>query len=97
MPNDEFALALTDTKNDKRPIKDQIDDWNDVGIKSISEIIMATQVSLTEKSEANSSEGSSTPFSKRKEKDQVDQTSTSKKLCTKVVKMEKIKDDELNV
>ncbi|KAF2564912.1 hypothetical protein F2Q70_00016233 [Brassica cretica] len=48
------------------------------------------------KSEANSSEGSSTPFSKRKEKDQVDQTSTSKKLCTKVVKMEKIKDDELN-
>ncbi|KAH0886472.1 hypothetical protein HID58_062568, partial [Brassica napus] len=167
MPNDEFALALTDTKNDKRPIKDQIDDWNDVGIKSISEIIMATQdedckiicsiesidtdwswfifvhvsrnrfklhlivkddtiwsgdnilqiesnsepithvssassimsggeVSLTEKSEANSSEGSSTPFSKRKEKDQVDQTSTSKKLCTKVVKMEKIKDDELN-
>ncbi|CAN6908572.1 unnamed protein product [Brassica oleracea] len=263
MPNDEFALALTDTKNDKRPIKDQIDDWNDVGIKSISEIIMATQdckiicsiesidtdwswfifghvsrnrrnkrclrikskeggnlppnekplfwctscrvntttvtpqfklhlivkddtstcklmlldsvakdvvgcnakdiwdgfyeeiedpdilpqtitylvgksicfgltlgsenvkngsdiflvsqvwsgdnilqiesnsepithVSLTEKSEANSSEGSSTPFSKRKEKDQVDQTSTSKKICTKVVKMEKIKDDELN-
>lgn len=55
------------------------------------------KVSLTEKSEANSSEGSSTPFSKRKEKDQVDQTSTSKKLCTKVVKMEKIKDDELNV
>ncbi|KAH0897999.1 hypothetical protein HID58_047567, partial [Brassica napus] len=43
MSNDEFALALTDTKNDKRPIKDQIDDWNDVGIKSISEIIMATQ------------------------------------------------------
>ncbi|XP_013617328.1 PREDICTED: uncharacterized protein LOC106323806 [Brassica oleracea var. oleracea] len=273
MPNDEFALALTDTKNDKRPIKDQIDDWNDVGIKSISEIIMATQdedckiicsiesidtdwswfifvhvsrnrcnkrclrikskeggnlppnekplfwctscrVNTTtvtpefklhlivkddtstcklmlldsvakvvvgcdakdiwdgsyeeiedpdilpqaitdlvgksicfgltlgsenvkngsdiflvsqvwsgdnilqiesnsepithassassimsggeKKSEANSSEGSSTPFSKRKEKDQVDQTSTSKKLCTKVVKMEKIKDDELN-
>ena len=55
------------------------------------------KVSLTEKSEANSSEGSSTPFSKRKEKDQVDQISTSKKLCTKVVKMEKIKDDELNV
>ncbi|CDY20405.1 BnaC02g24110D [Brassica napus] len=235
MSNDEFALALTDTKNDKRPIKDQIDDWNDVGIKSISEIIMATQeedckiicsiesidtdwswfifghvsrnrfklhlivkddtstcklmlldsvakvvvgcdakdiwdgsyeeiedpdilpqaitdlvgkficFGLTlgsenvkngsdiflvsqvwsgdnilqiesnsepithvssassimsggeKKSEANSSEGSSTPFSKRKEKDQVDQTSTSKKLCTKVVKMEKIKDDELNV
>ena len=24
MPNDEFALALTDTKNDKRPIKDQL-------------------------------------------------------------------------
>ena len=46
MPNDEFALALTDTKNDKRPIKDQIDDWYDVGIKSISEIIMATQVSF---------------------------------------------------
>ncbi|KAH0868627.1 LOW QUALITY PROTEIN: hypothetical protein HID58_075649, partial [Brassica napus] len=225
MPNDEFALALADTKNDKRPIKDQIDDWNDVGIKSISEIIMATQeedckiicsiesidtdwswfifghpeqafklhlivkddtstcklmlldsvakvvvgcdakdiwdgfyeeiedpdilpqtitylvgksicfgltlgsenvkngsdiflvsqvwsgdnilqiesnsepithVSLTEISEANSSEGSSTSFSKRKEKDQVNQTSTSKKNCTKVVKVEKIKDYELN-
>ncbi|KAH0895216.1 hypothetical protein HID58_057645 [Brassica napus] len=43
MPNDEFALALTATKNDKRPIKDLIDDWNDVGIISISEIITATQ------------------------------------------------------
>ena len=46
MPNDEFALALTATKNDKRPIKDLIDDWNDVGIISISEIITATQVSF---------------------------------------------------
>ncbi|CAF1862842.1 uncharacterized protein LOC111205782 [Brassica napus] len=43
MPNDEFALALTATKKDKRPIKDLIDDWNDVGIISISEIITATQ------------------------------------------------------
>ena len=46
MPNDEFALALTATKKDKRPIKDLIDDWNDVGIISISEIITATQVSF---------------------------------------------------
>ncbi|CAF1926137.1 unnamed protein product [Brassica napus] len=245
MPNDEFALALTATKNDKRPIKDLIDDWNDVGIISISEIITATQeedckiicsiesidtdwswfifghvsrnrcnkrcmrikskgggnlapnekpifwcttcrvntttvtpqfklhltvkddtstcklmlldsvakvivgfeakdiwdgsyeeiedpdilpqaitdlilqlesnsepithvssgssimsggeVSIKEKNEASSSEGSSTPFSKRKGKDQVDQTSTSKKMCTKLVKMENIKDDDLNV
>ncbi|KAF3577203.1 hypothetical protein DY000_02034498 [Brassica cretica] len=36
-------LLLTATKNDKRPIKDLIDDWNDVGIISISEIITATQ------------------------------------------------------
>ncbi|KAF3489359.1 hypothetical protein F2Q69_00054600 [Brassica cretica] len=66
-------------------------------VSSASSIMSGGEVSLTEKSEANSSEGSSTPFSKRKEKDQVDQTSTSKKLCTKVVKMEKIKDDKLNV
>ncbi|KAJ0243932.1 hypothetical protein HA466_0199130 [Hirschfeldia incana] len=191
-PNDELALSLSETNKDKRPIKDQVDDWNDVDIKSISEIIRADQigagfilvmlagagvtsvafvsnlrkliedpddlpqaitnlvgrsfcfgltlgsenvkngsdiflvsqvmsgdkilqiesnsepvthvssassimsggeVSVPEKNEANSSETSSTPFAKRKEQDQVDQTSTSKKLCTKVVKMEKIKDD----
>ncbi|KAL0715880.1 hypothetical protein Bca4012_065202 [Brassica carinata] len=62
-------------------------------VSSASSIMSGGEVSLTEKTEANSSEGSSTPFSKRKEKDQFDQTSTSKKLCTKVVKMEKIKDD----
>ncbi|XP_013745820.1 uncharacterized protein LOC106448486 [Brassica napus] len=55
------------------------------------------KVSIKEKNEASSSEGSSTPFSKRKGKDQVDQTSTSKKMCTKLVKMENIKDDDLNV
>lgn len=55
------------------------------------------KVSIREKNEASSSEGSSTPFSKRKGKDQVDQTSTSKKMCTKLVKMENIKDDDLNV
>ncbi|KAJ0248293.1 hypothetical protein HA466_0060390 [Hirschfeldia incana] len=164
-PNDEFAIALNETKKDKCLIKDQINDWSDVDVKSISEIIRADQIedpddlpqaitnlvgssfcfgltlgsenvkngsdiflvsqvmsgdkifqiesssepvthvssassimsggefSVPEKNEANSSETSSTPYSKRKEKDQVDQTSTSKKLCTKAVKMEKIKDD----
>ncbi|CDY54409.1 BnaC06g41540D [Brassica napus] len=50
-------------------------------------------LSAPEKNSQSSEEGSSTPFSKRKEKYQLDQTSTSKKICTKIVKMEKIKDD----
>ncbi|KAF8050472.1 hypothetical protein N665_1961s0004 [Sinapis alba] len=60
---------------------------------STSSIMSSGEVSLTEKHTCDSSEGSSTPFSKRKEKDHFDQTSTTKKLCTAVVKMEKIKDD----
>ncbi|KAF8092292.1 hypothetical protein N665_0418s0027 [Sinapis alba] len=62
-------------------------------VKNGSDIFLVSQVSLTEKHDSNSSEGSSTPFSKRKEKDHFDQTSTTKKICTAVVKMEKIKDD----
>ncbi|KAJ0266450.1 hypothetical protein HA466_0004580 [Hirschfeldia incana] len=62
-------------------------------LSSASSIMSGGEVSLPEKNDANSSEGSSTPFSKRKENNQADQNSTSKKLCTKVVKMEKIKDD----
>ena len=46
-------------------------------------------------SSESSSEGFTTPAVKRKEEDAElkDITSTSKKLCTKPVKLEKIKDD----
>ncbi|KAH0826823.1 hypothetical protein HID58_092541 [Brassica napus] len=42
--NNEFALALTDTKKEKRLTKNQTVHWNNVDIKSISEIMMATVV-----------------------------------------------------
>uniref|UniRef100_A0A0D3BDD3 Uncharacterized protein n=1 Tax=Brassica oleracea var. oleracea TaxID=109376 RepID=A0A0D3BDD3_BRAOL len=58
-----------------------------------SSIMSGGEVSPPEKNSLSLEEGSSTPFSKRKEKDQLDQTSTSKKMCTKLIKMEKIKDD----
>ncbi|CAF2310473.1 unnamed protein product [Brassica napus] len=58
-----------------------------------SSIMSGGEVSAPEKNSQSSEEGSSTPFSKRKEKDQLEQTSTSKKICTKAIKMEKIKDD----
>ncbi|CDY39480.1 BnaC03g60900D [Brassica napus] len=93
LEHNELALALIDPKKEKRVTRYQAEDWNDVDIKSISEINMATMVSAPEKNSQSSEEGSSTPFSKRKEKDQLEQTSTSKKICTKAIKMEKIKDD----
>ncbi|XP_033129361.1 uncharacterized protein LOC103848027 [Brassica rapa] len=58
-----------------------------------SSITSGGEVYVSEKNSQNSSEGTSTPFSKHKEKDQLDQNSTSKKICSKSVKMEKIKDD----
>ncbi|CAN6931636.1 unnamed protein product [Brassica oleracea] len=58
-----------------------------------SSIMSGGEVSAPEKNSQSSEKGSSTPFSKRKEKDQFEQTSTSKKICTKAIKMEKIKDD----
>ncbi|KAF3504237.1 hypothetical protein F2Q69_00043605 [Brassica cretica] len=58
-----------------------------------SSIMSGGEVYALEKNSQNSSEGTSTTFSKRKKKDQLDQNSTSKKICFKSVKMEKIKDD----
>ncbi|CAH8302461.1 unnamed protein product [Eruca vesicaria subsp. sativa] len=40
--HDELALALTDPKKEKRLTRYQVDDWSDVDIKSVSEIIMAS-------------------------------------------------------
>ncbi|CAN7083733.1 unnamed protein product [Brassica oleracea var. botrytis] len=42
VPNNELALALIDPKKDKHVTRYRVDDWNDVDIKSISEITMAT-------------------------------------------------------
>lgn len=44
MKNDDLALVLTEPKKEKRVTRYQVDDWNDVDVKSISEIIMATMV-----------------------------------------------------
>ncbi|KAF8051621.1 hypothetical protein N665_1690s0003 [Sinapis alba] len=62
-------------------------------VSSGSSFLSAGEVSVHENNEANSAEGTSTPLSKRKEKDQIDQNSTTKKICTKLVKTEKNKDD----
>ncbi|KAG2310808.1 hypothetical protein Bca52824_022365 [Brassica carinata] len=44
--SDEFAPALPDIKKEKRLIKDQTEHWNNVEIKAISEMMMATVVLL---------------------------------------------------
>ncbi|KAL0656011.1 hypothetical protein Bca4012_076595 [Brassica carinata] len=76
-------------------IKKQEEDWNEIEVRSISEILAAYEVSMFNPNSRNSSEGVSTPFSKRKEDDAElkDITSTSKKLCTKSIKLEKAKND----
>lgn len=56
--------------------------------------IWHVQVSGFDPNSQNSSEDVTTPFVKRKQKDDLpDITSTSKKLCKKTVKMEKTKSD----
>ncbi|KAH0872841.1 LOW QUALITY PROTEIN: hypothetical protein HID58_070203, partial [Brassica napus] len=46
VPNNELALALIDPKKDKRVTRYQVDDWNDMDIKSISEITMAKMIQI---------------------------------------------------
>ncbi|WZZ49868.1 hypothetical protein YC2023_049975 [Brassica napus] len=50
--NDEFTLALTDAKKQKRLTKDHTVHWNNVEMKSISEIMMATVYSGVSKMSA---------------------------------------------
>ncbi|CAF2141940.1 hypothetical protein YC2023_024379 [Brassica napus] len=85
-------LATVEKSTGKKDGKRIQFDWNDAEIKPISEIMDATQVVLLDSS---SSEDPKTPYSKRKEDDAdlPDLTSTSKKLCTKVIKHENAKTD----
>ncbi|CAN6871830.1 unnamed protein product [Brassica oleracea] len=64
-------------------------------IGTTSSTFSGGEVSMFNPNSRNSSEGVSTPFSKRKEDDAElkDITSTSKKLCTKSIKLEKAKND----
>ncbi|CAN6804266.1 unnamed protein product [Brassica oleracea] len=58
-----------------------------------SSIISGGEVSKSDPNSQTTSEGCSTPFSKRKDGDLPDMSSSSKKLCTKIVKVEKSKKD----
>ncbi|KAG2295473.1 hypothetical protein Bca52824_042142 [Brassica carinata] len=67
-------------------------------LKAESHSVVSRESSMisVSKSDPNSqttSEGCSTPFSKRKDGDLPDMSSSSKKLCTKIVKVEKSKKD----
>lgn len=46
LEDDPLPLALTDKKHGKREIINVADDWNDVGISMISEIIEMSEVSI---------------------------------------------------
>ncbi|XP_056844572.1 uncharacterized protein LOC130496493 [Raphanus sativus] len=56
-----------------------------------SSMISAAEVSKSDPNSTSTSEGCSTPFSKRKDDNLPDMTSSSKKLCTKLIKVEKSK------
>ncbi|CAN6977134.1 unnamed protein product [Brassica oleracea var. botrytis] len=58
-----------------------------------SSMISGGEVSKSDPNSQTTSEGCSTPFSKRKDGDLPDMSSSSKKLCTKIVKVEKSKKD----
>nr|VDD44184.1 unnamed protein product [Brassica oleracea] len=58
-----------------------------------SSMISGGEVSKLDPNSQTTSEGCSTPFSKRKDGDLPDMSSSSKKLCTKIVKVEKSKKD----
>ncbi|CAN7120701.1 unnamed protein product [Brassica rapa subsp. narinosa] len=91
MPNDELALT-TSTGEVVKPKgnKRQQDKWFVYLDRTVLDIIMATEVSyITIESEDNTCL-SSTPLSKRKGDNEVDDlSSTSKKQCSKIIKVEK--------
>ncbi|CAF2134252.1 unnamed protein product [Brassica napus] len=65
-------------------------------LDTYSSTLSGGEVSLVDPNKESSSEGFSTPFSKRKEADAdlLDMTSTSKKPCTQKIKMENTKTEE---
>ncbi|KAL0675341.1 hypothetical protein Bca4012_003322 [Brassica carinata] len=94
--SNDLPLALIEKREEKKLAQKQKQDWDEIPVRAISEILEATDVSLVDPNKESSSEGFSTPFSKRKEADAdlLDMTSTSKKPCTQKIKMENTKSEE---
>ncbi|KAG2283824.1 hypothetical protein Bca52824_055044 [Brassica carinata] len=87
-----LPLAIVENKPAYKAVKQQAEDWDDVQVCSISEILVAVEVSKFDPNSQNSAEDVTTPFSKRKDNDDLpDVTSASKKLCTDTIKPEKTK------
>ncbi|KAL0652611.1 hypothetical protein Bca4012_095302 [Brassica carinata] len=92
MPNNELAL-ITDGREVVKPKgnKRQPDQWSIYPERTILDIIMATEVSFVSIESEDNTCLSSTPLSKRKgSSNEIDDlSSTSKKQCSKIIKMEK--------
>lgn len=43
---DDLPLSIYDKKNDKKMSKMQVDDWNEIEVKAISEILVAYEVKI---------------------------------------------------
>ncbi|CAF1735230.1 unnamed protein product [Brassica napus] len=95
MLNDPLPLAILDQSNEKKIITKVAQDWDEVDVRCISEILQSFELLTIDHINENSSGDVSTPSNKRKEDecDQMDMTSTSKKLCTNIIKKEKTKTD----
>ncbi|KAL0758187.1 hypothetical protein Bca101_095855 [Brassica carinata] len=90
LSDDHLSVALVDKQDGKKDGKRIKYDWNDAEIKSIAEVNEANQVLMLDQ---KSSEDCPTPITKRKvdHSDLTDISSSSKKLCTKMIKQEKEK------
>ncbi|CAN7120724.1 unnamed protein product [Brassica rapa subsp. narinosa] len=105
-----FGISLsTDNVNNRNTIFKVSEVWSGDKIQKIesqtepcslldtySSTLSGGEVSLVDSNKESSSEGFSTPFSKRKEADAdlLDMTSTSKKPCTQKIKMDNTKTEE---
>ncbi|CAN7060137.1 unnamed protein product [Brassica oleracea var. botrytis] len=92
MPNNELAL-ITDGREVVKPKgnKRQPDQWSIYPERTILDIIMATEVSFVSIESEDNTCLSSTPLSKRKGSSNEihDLSSTLKKQCSKIIKVEK--------
>ncbi|CAN7124640.1 unnamed protein product [Brassica rapa subsp. narinosa] len=88
---DSLAITISDSGDNKLDKKLVSHKWMQCQEKNLAELVESTEAPLLlQDNEPN--EAASTPSSKRKNeenKDTPDKTSTSKKLCTKVIKKEK--------
>ncbi|KAL0670541.1 hypothetical protein Bca4012_033245 [Brassica carinata] len=91
LPNNDLALTtgsheVAKTQGNKR----QPDKWSTYPERSILDIIMATEVSLISIESEDTTCLSSTLLSKRRGNNEIDDlSSTSKKQCSKIIKVEK--------